>query len=108
MLSKPTRYCAGCSERLNPNAFPSGSGLCYPCRDKRKARERKTKGSATEMPSMLVAMKPHLDELERDSDWEHRFVTGLIERFESRTASFLSRKQFAKLDEIYRKYTDGQ
>lgn len=38
-MPRRTKRCPACRERLNPNAFPRGSGVCYPCRDKRKAEQ---------------------------------------------------------------------
>ncbi|MDA3922729.1 MAG: hypothetical protein PF501_18935 [Salinisphaera sp.] len=37
-MPRPTRYCWGCKQQLNPNAFPRRSSLCYPCADARKTQ----------------------------------------------------------------------
>lgn len=97
-MPRPNKSCTRCRERLNPNAFPTGSSTCFACQT---GKAKRAKG---DMPSMLLAMRGRLDELEKDSDWEHRFITGLIERFESGAAQHLTPRQFEKLQEIYRKY----
>ncbi|MDA3922723.1 MAG: hypothetical protein PF501_18905 [Salinisphaera sp.] len=60
--------------------------------------------SEPKMPRMLARLRDRLDELARDNDWEYRFITGLLERFESGEIKHLTDKQFQKVDEIYRKY----
>jgi hypothetical protein len=56
------------------------------------------------MPRMLARLRDRLDEIERKSEWEHQFITGLVERFEAGEIQHLTDKQFGKIDEIYRKY----
>ena len=98
-MNKAKRRCRTCREEASSNAFPRGSADCHGCRDARQRRLNREK-----MPRMLARLRDRLDELARDNDWEHRFVTGLIERFETGEIKHLTDKQFGKVDEIYRKY----
>lgn len=56
------------------------------------------------MPRMLQRLSACLDDIERESDWEYRFVCDLVERFEDGVIDRLSDKQFAKLHQISQKY----
>lgn len=102
-MPRPKRYCRGCKERAPLNAFPRGSALCYGCSDGLNKRQRRAA-----MPAQLVDLQRKLAAIERDSEWQHQFVTGLIKRFENGSIRQLSDKQAAKLNEIHGKYTHGE
>ena len=52
---------------------------------------------------LLNALWDHLDDIEAASDWEHQFVTDLMERDEQGQTK-LSAKQFDVLNRIYNRY----
>ena len=98
MLSHKRR-CPGCRHDLNSNAFPRGSRRCHGC-----TADRKRKEAHARMPAELRFLAERLDDIERSSDWEYRFISDLIERFESASTWRLTPKQRDKIGEIYRKY----
>lgn len=55
------------------------------------------------MPRMLENLRDRLDEIERDNEWNYRFVCDLCERCESGPYR-LSDKQFKVLHRIHQKY----
>lgn len=56
------------------------------------------------MPRMLQRLSERIDDIERASDWEYRFVCDLLERFETGKIQRLTDKQFTKLRQISRRH----
>ena len=53
---------------------------------------------------MLDELKDVLDTIEKDSEWEHKFVTDILIRKEKNPDYKLTGKQFSKLADIHTKY----
>lgn len=53
---------------------------------------------------MLDKLKPRLDEIAADNEWEHDFIQGLIIKKEEDPEYKLTGKQFSKLSEINDKW----
>lgn len=59
------------------------------------------------MSKLLDDLRSVLDDIEKQDDWAHKFVSDILERREHNPDYKLSIKQFNKLDEIHQKYVKG-
>lgn len=53
---------------------------------------------------MLDNLKAIMDELEKEDEWAHEFVTDILIKKEENPSHQLTKKQFNKLVEIHDKY----
>lgn len=53
---------------------------------------------------MLDDLRQMLGDIEKANEWEHKFITDLLERKESRSDYRLSARQFAILADIHQKH----
>lgn len=60
------------------------------------------------MPRMLKSLKDILDVIEETNDWEFRFVSDLLEKFENDPEAKLTDRQFSKLVEVYETRCGGR
>lgn len=55
---------------------------------------------------MLKNLREHMDEIEADNEWEHKFVTDMLIRKEENPEFKPSEKQFSTLVRIHQKYVE--
>lgn len=60
------------------------------------------------MMRLLNQLKEHLDEIEKEDDYAHRFITDMIIRKEENPDYKLNRKQFKFLLRIHTQYCGGR
>lgn len=59
------------------------------------------------MSRMLPQLAAVLDDIEKEDDWAHKFVTDILERREKNPGYKLTGKQFEKLNEIHKRFVLG-